>query len=391
MTKLLLKLFVKNYDDVKNPSVREKYGILSSAVGIVLNLLLCVGKFTVGSLSNSIAITADAFNNLSDAGSSIVTLFGFKLSSKKPDKDHPFGHGRFEYISALAVAFLVLLMAVELIKSSVEKITAPDEINFSVPTLIVLLMSIFAKLWLAFFNKKLGKSINSPAMAAVATDSIGDICATGASLISIVVSKMFDVNIDGYIGVIVALFVLYAGYGILKDTVSPLLGEPPSREVVDELVELVTSFDEVKGIHDLVLHNYGANAIFGSVHVEVRSDADFVKTHDMLDLIEQLALEKFNIHLVVHPDPLVFDDERINSLKKMTDGIIKEIDQRLTLHDFRVVDGPTHTNIIFDLVIPYNFKMSNKELENTVKNMVREKNESCFVVMTIETDYVKPN
>lgn len=378
---------MKDCDNTKDPAVREKYGILSGAVGIVLNLLLCAGKFIVGAASNSIAVTADAFNNLSDAGSSIVTLFGFKLSAKKPDKDHPFGHGRFEYISALAVAFLVLLMAVELIKSSVTKIIAPDEINFSIPTVAVLVMSILGKLWLAFFNRKLGKRINSPAMTAVVTDSIGDICATGASLLSIVVSKIFSVNIDGYVGVVVALFVLYAGYGILKDTVSPLLGEPPSKDIVKDLVAHVTSYDGVMGIHDLVLHNYGANAIFGSVHVEVRSDADFVKTHDMLDLIEHTALEKFNIHLVVHPDPLVFDDERINALREMTGEIIKNIDSRLTFHDFRVVDGPTHTNIIFDVVVPYDFKMTSKELEAEVKEKVARVRENCFVVMTVESDY----
>lgn len=388
MSSLLLKVFVKNYDDVKNPTVREKYGILSGVVGIVLNILLCVGKFIVGAASHSIAVTADAFNNLSDAGSSIVTLFGFKLSAKKPDKDHPFGHGRFEYISALAVAFLILMMAVELIKSSVEKIISPEEVIFSVPTVIVLVISILGKLWLALFNKKLGTAINSPAMTAVTTDSIGDICATGASLLSVIAAKIFGVSIDGYVGVIVALFVLYAGYGILKDTISPLLGEPPSKEIVNELVELITSFEGVKGIHDLVLHNYGANAIFGSVHVEVRSDADFILTHDMLDLIEHLAMEKFNIHLVVHPDPLVFDDERINSLHSMAVEVIKEIDSRLTLHDFRVVDGPTHTNIIFDLVIPYGFKISNKELEETVKNEIKARKDNCFVVMTIETDYI---
>ncbi len=387
MTNLLLKVFVKDCDNTKDPAVRERYGILSGAVGIVLNLLLCAGKFIVGAASNSIAVTADAFNNLSDAGSSIVTLFGFKLSAKKPDKDHPFGHGRFEYISALAVAFLVLLMAVELIKSSVSKIFAPDEINFSVPTVVVLVMSIVGKLWLAFFNRKLGKKINSPAMTAVVTDSIGDICATAASLLSIVVSKIFSVNIDGYVGTVVALLVLYAGYGILKDTVSPLLGEPPSKDIVNELVTLVTGFDGVMGIHDLVLHNYGANSVFGSVHVEVRSDADFVETHDMLDLIEHTALEKLNIHLVVHPDPLVFDDERINALREMTGDIIKGIDARLTFHDFRVVDGPTHTNIIFDVVVPYDFKMSVKELESTVKEKVSKQNESCFVVMTVESDY----
>lgn len=388
MSKLLLKIFVKDYENVKDPVVRERYGILGSAVGIVLNLLLCAGKFIVGAASHSIAVTADAFNNLSDAGSSIVTLFGFKLSAKKPDKDHPFGHGRFEYISALAVAFLVLLMAVELIKSSVGKIINPDEISFSVPTVIVLVMSILGKIWLAFFNRKLGKAINSPAMTAVVTDSLGDICATGASLLSIVVAKLFSVNIDGYVGVVVALLVLYAGYGILKDTISPLLGEPPSKEIVNELVGLVTSFEGIKGIHDLVLHNYGANAIFGSVHVEVRSDADFVATHDMLDLIEHLALEKFNIHLVIHPDPLVFDDDRINALHAMVNKIIKEIDPNLTIHDFRVVDGPTHTNLIFDLVRPYGFKMSDKELENTVKSKIKAEKDNCFVVMTVESDYI---
>lgn len=387
MTNLLLKLFIKDYADTKNSSVREKYGILSGAVGIVLNILLCVGKFIVGAASNSIAITADAFNNLSDAGSSIVTLFGFKLSAKKPDKDHPFGHGRFEYISALAVAFLVLLMAVELIKSSVSKIVTPDEINFSIPTVAVLVMSILGKLWLAFFNRKLGKKINSPAMTAVVTDSIGDICATAASLLSIVVSKIFSVSIDGYVGVVVALFVLYAGYGILKDTISPLLGEPPSKDIVNELVSLVMSFDGVMGIHDLVLHNYGANSVFGSVHVEVRSDADFVETHDMLDLIEHTALEKLNIHLVVHPDPLVFDDERVNSLREMAISVIMKIDERLTLHDFRVVDGPTHTNIIFDLVVPYDLKMTSKQLEEEVKKGIEAKSENCFVVMTVENDY----
>lgn len=388
MSKLLLKIFVKDYENVKDPIVRERYGILGSAVGIVLNLLLCAGKFIVGAASHSIAVTADAFNNLSDAGSSIVTLLGFKLSAKKPDKDHPFGHGRFEYISALAVAFLVLLMAVELIKSSVGKIINPDEISFSVPTVIVLVMSILGKIWLAFFNRKLGKAINSPAMTAVVTDSLGDICATGASLLSIVVAKLFSVNIDGYVGVVVALLVLYAGYGILKDTISPILGEPPSKEIVNELVGLVTSFEGIKGIHDLVLHNYGANAIFGSVHVEVRSDADFVATHDMLDLIEHLALEKFNIHLVIHPDPLVFDDDRINALHAMVNKIIKEIDPNLTIHDFRVVDGPTHTNLIFDLVRPYGFKMSDKELENTVKSKIKAEKDNCFVVMTVESDYI---
>ena len=388
MTDLFIKLFIKNHDDVKNPSVRKKYGTLSGIVGILLNLLLCLGKFIIGSLSGSISITADAFNNLSDAFSSIVTLFGFKLSAKKPDKDHPFGHGRYEYISALIVAFLVLLMGFELIKSAIEKILHPAEVTFSIPAVIVLVLSILGKLWLALFNRKLGKKIDSPAMTAVVTDSLGDIIATSAALLALVVSKFTAVPIDGYIGVIVALFVLYAGYGILKDTVSPLLGEPPDKDIVTNLVDYVTSFDKVMGIHDLVVHNYGANYIFGSLHVEVSAEEDFVEMHDLIDRIEQLVLLNFGIHLVIHLDPLVFNDERVNSLRKMATEVILEIDKSLKLHDFRVVDGPTHTNIIFDLVVPYEFAKSHDYLIEQINAKIKEKNPNVFVVMTIENSYI---
>ncbi len=388
MSQLLLKLFVKDYNNVKNPAVREKYGILSGTIGIILNLLLCAGKFIIGSLSNSIAITADAFNNLSDAGSSIITLLGFKLSSKKPDKDHPFGHGRYEYIAALVVAFIVLLMGFELIKSSVQKIFRPEDIVFSIPAVAVLVLSILGKLWLAFFNRGLGKRIDSPAMSAVVTDSIGDISATAATLVSLIISKFTSLNIDGYIGVIVAFFVLYAGYGILKDTINPLLGEPPEKEIVDEVVSFVMDFDGVMGIHDLVFHNYGANSIFGTLHAEVSASEDIVKIHDTIDLIEQQVLEKFGIHLVIHLDPLIFDDERVNELRSIAVEAIRLIDERLMLHDFRVVDGPTHTNLIFDLVIPYDFKIPESELNFLVTEKIREKKKECYVVMTVETSYV---
>lgn len=388
MSELLLRLFIKNYNDTRSPEVRKSYGILSGTVGIVLNIVLCIGKFIVGALSNSIAITADAFNNLSDAGSSVVTLFGFKLSSKKPDKDHPFGHGRYEYISALIVSFIVLIMGFELITSSVDKIRNPEDVTFSIPTLTVLLLSIGGKIWLALFNRKLGKKIDSPALSAVVTDSIGDTVATTASLLSIVITHFTTINIDGYIGIIVACFVLYAGYGILKDTISPLLGEPPDKEIVNQLVEYITSYDDVMGIHDLVLHNYGANSIFGTVHVEVSIDSDIVQIHDTIDCIEQEVFERLGIHLVIHLDPLVFNDEKVNGLRSMVVGIVTDIDERLKIHDFRVVDGPTHTNMIFDLVVPYDFRYTNSEITEIVKSRVSEIDSSYYVVMLVETDYI---
>lgn len=388
MTKLLLKLFVKNYNDTKNPLVREKYGSLSGAVGIVLNIILCVGKFIIGSLTGSIAITADAFNNLSDAGSSIVTLFGFKLSAKKPDKDHPFGHGRYEYIAALVVAFLVIHTSIDLIGDAIAKIKAPTGVDFTVPAVIVLVLSILGKLWLALFNNRLGKRINSPAMTAVVKDSIGDIIATTAALTALVGSKFTSFNLDGWLGLIVAFFVLYAGYGILKDTVSPLLGEPPEKEIVGDLVKFVCDRENVMGIHDLVLHNYGAGSVFGTIHVEVPANADFVLMHDMSDVIEQEVFEKFGMHLVVHLDPLVFDDERINALRSLANIAVKEINKNISIHDFRVVDGPTHTNMIFDTVIPHGFPLSNEELIAKIQENVRKAKPDCFVVTNVEYSYI---
>ncbi len=388
MSELILKLCIKNYKDTKNPTVREKYGILSGVAGIILNIVLCIGKFVVGAVSNSIAVTADAFNNLSDAGSSIVTLFGFKLSNKKPDKDHPFGHGRYEYISAIIVAFIVLIMGFELIMSAIDKIRNPEAVTLSTPTVIVLILSIFGKIWLAVFNRNLGKRIDSPAVNAVVTDSIGDIIATSASLISILIAHFTKINIDGYIGIIVALFVLYAGYGILKDTISPLLGEPPDKTVVAQLVDYITSYDDVMGIHDLMIHNYGANSVFGTVHVEVPTDADIVQIHDTIDCIEQKVLEKFGIHLVIHLDPLVFNDEKVNELRNMIIEITSSVDERLKIHDFRVVDGPTHTNMIFDLVVPHDFSYTDSEITEILKEKVAEINSSYYVVMLVETDYL---
>lgn len=388
MFKLIVKLFVKDYKNHKNPVVRERYGLLSSIVGIIVNIILSLSKLVIGSLTSSISITADAINNLSDAGSCIVTLVGFKMAGMKPDKEHPFGHGRIEYIAALIVGFIVELMGFELIKSSVEKIKNPEELTFSIPAVIVLLISIFGKLWLALFNRYLGKTISSPALSAVVTDSLSDICATAFTLLALILSRYTTLPLDGIFGIIVALFIMYSGYGILKETIGIILGVPPSGELVDKIVELIKSHDSVIDIHDLVIHSYGENRLFGSVHVEVPADFDILEAHDNMDHIEKEILEKFGINMVVHLDPLVVNDERIKVLKDLTYGTIKNFDERLSLHDFRVVEGPTHTNFIFDLVIPFDYKLSAEELKEKIAELMKEHNKNYFVVITVEYSYV---
>lgn len=388
MFKLIVKLFVKDYKNHKNPVVRERYGLLSSIVGIIVNIILSLSKLVIGSLTSSISITADAINNLSDAGSCIVTLVGFKMAGMKPDKEHPFGHGRIEYIAALIVGFIVELMGFELIKSSVEKIKNPEELTFSIPAVIVLLISIFGKLWLALFNRYLGKTISSPALSAVVTDSLSDICATAFTLLALILSRYTSLPLDGFFGIIVALFIMYSGYGILKETIGIILGVPPSGELVDKIVELIKNHDGVIDIHDLVIHSYGENRLFGSVHVEVPADFDILEAHDNMDHIEKEILEKFGINMVVHLDPLVVNDERIKVLKDLTYGTIKSFDERLSLHDFRVVEGPTHTNFIFDLVIPFDYKLSAEELKDKIAELMKEHNKNYFVVITVEYSYV---
>ena len=387
MFRLLVKLFVKDYKNHKNPVVRERYGLLSSIVGILLNIILSLAKLLIGSVTSSISITADAINNLSDAGSCVVTLVGFKMAGMKPDKEHPFGHGRIEYIAALVVGFIVELMGFELIKSSVEKIRNPEELTFSIPAVIVLLISIFGKLWLALFNRYLGKTISSPALSAVVTDSLSDICATAFTLLALILSRYTSLPLDGIFGIVVALFIMYSGYGILKETIGIILGVPPSRELVDKIVELIKSHDGVIDIHDLVIHSYGENRLFGSVHVEVPADFDILEAHDNMDHIEKEILEKFGINMVVHLDPLVVNDERIRVLKDLTYGTIKEFDETLSFHDFRVVEGPTHINFIFDLVIPFDYKLSADELKEKISELMKEHNPNYYVVITVEYNY----
>ena len=388
MTKLLIKLFIKDADNTANAAVRSRYGVLSGAVGIACNLLLTIAKFLIGSLTNSIAITADAVNNLSDAGSSAVTLFSFKAANRPADDEHPFGHGRIEYVAALGVAFLILMMGFELVRSSIDKIMHPEALAFSVPALIVLLLSIGVKIWMALFNHQLGKRIDSPAVGAVVMDSVSDTAATTVSMLALILSKFTALPLDGYMGIVVALFIFYTGIQIVRDTVGSLLGQAPDPKLVKELESEILSFDGVVGVHDLIVHNYGPNRIFASAHAEVPSNEDIMKSHDTIDLIEREIKKKFHIDMVIHMDPIVVDDEQINRLRIQLSEIAREIDPRFTIHDFRMVEGPTHTNLIFDLVIPHNCKMKKSEIYRRVNELVNELGPQYYTVITVENSFV---
>ncbi len=388
MTSLLIKLFVKDAENTKSEKVRMKYGVLSGTVGIILNIILSVFKMIFGAITKSVSIIADGANNIFDAVSSIINLAGFKISGKPADKDHPFGHGRIEYLSALVLAFVILTMGVELVKSSIDKFTNPEKVIFSLPAVIVLILSIIAKIWLAAFNKTIGKKINSVSVDAVVADSIGDIAATTCSLIALVASKFTDLPVDAVMGIIVAGVIIFAGIGIIKDTLGPLLGEPPDKEIVDELEKLVLSYDNIIGIHDLVLHSYGHGKIFGSLHAEVPSDSDMIHIHDTIDIIEKDIKEKLGTEISIHMDPVLVGDEMTDTLKKKIASILNDISPELTFHDFRIVTGPTHTNLIFDVVIPHNSDLTENEIKAVIDGNLNEENNRYFTVITFDRSYV---
>ncbi|MEE0980316.1 MAG: cation diffusion facilitator family transporter [Acutalibacteraceae bacterium] len=354
-----------------------------------MNVILFLAKFLVGTVTNSIAITADAVNNLSDAGSCAVTVFGFKMSSKPADEDHPFGHGRIEYITAMVVSFIVLFMGFELLTQSIDKIRNPEDVTFNLVGAIIIAVSIFGKLWLALFNRKLGKKINSPAMTAVVADSLSDIAATSVTLIALVLSNFFpSLHIDGWLGIIVAGFVLKAGYGIFKETLNSLIGEPPTKETVEKLEAKILSYEHVTGIHDLILHNYGPDKFFGSVHVEMPSDFDVLYSHDIIDNIERDVMAEFGILLSIHYDPVEVNNARVNELKIIAESAVKRISEELSIHDFRVVDGPSHTNLIFDVVVPRKFSLSNDDLMAEISSEISKNGTNFFAVMNIEYAFV---
>ena len=389
MVSLLSKIFIKNRDDVTDPAVRKAYGSLCSALGITLNVLLFAGKYIAGAVSGSIAITADAFNNLSDAGSSAISLVGFRLAGKKPDPDHPFGHGRLEYISGLCVAALILVMGVELLISSVEKIISPEPVENGLLPAIILIVSIGVKVYMSLYNRAIGKKISSSAMLATATDSLSDSVATAVVLLSMLVNYLFSVNIDGYAGVLVALFILFAGVGVARDTLSPLLGQAPDPELVRKIEDIVMARDEIIGMHDLVVHDYGPGRLMISLHAEVDGRGDIFELHDAVDVVERTLAQELGCEATIHMDPVVCDDERVDAERARLLEIIADLGDVLSIHDFRMVAGPSHTNLVFDAVIPGGLSKTAEEVRKEICQAVEEKMPGRFAVVTVDTSYVK--
>ncbi|MGL4738190.1 MAG: cation diffusion facilitator family transporter [Cellulosilyticaceae bacterium] len=388
MTQLLLKLFVKNSHDIRNPHVRTQYGQLAGSVGIICNLLLFVAKLAIGLLFNVISITADAINNLSDAGSSIMTLIGFKIASKPADEDHPFGHARVEYISGLIVAFLILNIGIQLIQSSINKILHPESAGFSLAIAIVLVLSVLMKLWMAAFNSQLGKAIHSTTLKATAMDSLSDVISTSAVLVALITERLTGWKLDGYMGLLVALFIIYSGIKVIKETISPLLGEAPTQDLVTEVETKISGYEGVLGLHDLMIHNYGPERCFASVHVEVDAAEDIMLSHDLIDQIERDFLEEQGIHLVIHLDPIVTDDEILNLLRSLTLEKVKEVASTLSIHDFRAVKGATHTNLIFDVTVPHDFNLSDKEVAYAIDQALKTVDPNLYTVITIDHNYI---
>ena len=388
MTDFIIKKFIKDYENVNEQRVRESYGITASITGIILNTLLSIGKILTGIIFNSISVTADGVNNLSDGASSVITLIGFKISSKPADKDHPFGHARMEYLTGLILGIAVILVGVELIKSSFDKIMNPTKTIFSIEMIVVLIVSVLIKLWISLFYKKLGDKISSATLKASSTDSRNDVISTIVVILSLLVSNATGYEVDGYVGILVALFILYSGYDILRDILNPLLGEMPDKEFIESIENKILSYDGIVNIHDLVVHNYGPNRYFASVHAEVDAKEDIMKSHDLIDNIERDFARELDISLVIHLDPIITDDEEINELRSMTDKIVKSIDERLTMHDFRVVKGETHTNLIFDVVVPVDYDIKSSKLVSMIEKEIRNKDETYFAVITIDKNYV---
>ena len=386
LTRALCRWFIKDSDNHTDPRVRLAYGRMAGIVGILCNVLLCGLKLLAGILAGSVAMIADAFNNLSDAGSSVVTLVGFKLAGAPPDKDHPFGHGRMEYLSAMGVAVLIIMAGFELARSALDKILHPAEATFSLISIIILAVSIGVKLWMALFNGRLGRLIHSDALAAAGTDSRNDVLCTGVVLVSSVVGYFAQVALDGWVGMAVALFVIWSGFTVIRDTVSPLLGQAPDPQLVQDIQQTVMSYDGVVGIHDLIVHDYGPGRIIVSLHAEVPADQSIMKSHDIIDNIEMELEERYHILSCIHMDPVDTDNPETLRLKAMTIDLMNGVDERLTLHDFRVVAGETHTNLLFDLVVPHAIKNTD-ELAEQMRQAVHAADPSLFAVIKVEHSY----
>lgn len=386
MTELLLRLFVKDRDDIRSPRVRQSYGMLSSIVGIILNLIIAVGKVAVGILFGSIAIQADGINNFSDAGSQIISLISFKMASKPADKEHPFGHARIEYVASMIVSFLILIIGYDLFTESVRGLfSGESDTEFSYISIVVLSVSIVIKLWLCLFNRKLGRKINSEVMMATSADSFSDAIATFAVLISMIVFKITGFGrMDAIMGVIVAVIIFIAGIKILNETKNSILGHAADPQTVADISEIVSRYPDALGIHDMVVHNYGPGIVIASLHIEVDGSKNIFDTHDMIDLIEKQLEEELHIRATIHMDPIVTDDEQVTELKQLVRNVVKEIDERFDIHDLRFVRGNTHSNLIFDVCVPFDAKYTDAQLREMISFKIREKDESLVCVITVD-------
>ena len=384
MLPLLVRRYVSNAEATHLASVRQQYGRLGGVVGIVVNLFLSAIKLVAGWLSGSLAITGDAVNNLSDAGSSVVSLISFRMSGKPADEDHPFGHARMEYIASSLVALLIVMLGVELGKASVRKILSPELVAFNLTAVIVLVVSIVAKVWLYHFNRTLGRSINSSVMLATAADSLSDVLATSAVLLAMIVGALFSLPLDGWMGLLVALFILYTGVGIFRSTVDRMLGKGPSREMARELEAIILAHEGVMGLHDLMVHDYGPTRTYASVHVEVDAAADLLDSHELIDDIERDILRDMGVHLVIHLDPVVTNDPMTDTLKRSVEAILREIDPVLQFHDFRMTGGKNHRNLFFDVVAPFRFRLTETEICDRIQQALTVLDPRLFAVITLD-------
>lgn len=389
MMNFLIRLWVNDYEKTDDPEVRTAYGILASIIGIVCNIVLFGTKLIIGLLLNSISVMADSFNNLSDASSSVISYVGVKLANKPADEDHPFGHGRIEYISALIVAFLVLQVGFTFFKDAIGKIKNPEPVSFSMISILILLLSIGVKLWLGFFNRTLGNRIHSNVMKATAADAFGDVITTSATILSILITHFMNINIDGFMGLVVSVIIMFAGYNIALDTLKPLIGEAPDPEFCSEIMKKVESYEGIVGSHDLIVHNYGPSRSMASIHAEVPNDINIEDSHELIDRIEREVSRELGVFLVIHMDPIATNDRVALYFKDIVNRILNSLDEKLTFHDFRMVEGKEHINLIFDLTVPYDYD-SNKqeELRMDIIDKVKKSDERCDCVITVEKSFM---
>lgn len=388
MTDFLVRIFVKDYKNMEDSLVRTRYGLMASVVGIFCNFLLFTAKLLTGLLINSISVMADAFNNLSDAASSIIGFIGVKMAGKPADEEHPFGHGRVEYIAAFIVAFIVIQVGFSLFKTSIDKILHPQEMSFHAVSVIILILSVLVKLWMAFFNRTLGNRIQSAVMKATAADSMGDVITTSSTILSVVIYGIWGLNIDGIVGVIVSVIVMWAGIRIAKDTLTPLIGEPIDPKLYQEITDFVEAYEGIVGSHDLIVHNYGPTRSMASIHAEVPNDVNVEVSHEIIDRIEREALKKFGIFLVIHMDPVETRDSKVMEFGCMVENVIQDTDERVTFHDFRMIEGKDQINLIFDLVVPREYDRKKREwLKEEITKKVTEIDKRCCLVITAESGF----